>query len=136
MKAVDAAKVNENCRLTQNSEKTAEVTVERNLVNLKHWRKGQSGNPRGRPRGPRTPNIRAVLAPHGKFLAEAAVGLVDDAEAPVSLRIVALQLCFEYLWGKPQEGLVDDSEEFRPTPKGPPPPLPELQRIAKGALGT
>jgi len=109
--------------------------VGRNLVNLKQWQKGQSGNPRGRPRGPRTPNIRAVLAPHGKFLAETAVELVDDKEAPVSLRIVALQLCFEYLWGKPQDAALEPPADVRgQMPGGAQPTQEQLVKIAKGEL--
>ncbi len=104
--------------------------MERNPVNLTPWRKGKSGNPRGRPRGPRIPNVRAVLAPHGKFLAETAVGLVDDNEAPVSLRIAALQLCFEYLWGKPEERPVDEPEH---SPVIGPAMTPEQQEL-RGAI--
>ncbi len=49
MKAVDAAEVSENCSLTQNSE-TAVRKPWGNVSNLRPWRRGQSGNPGGRPK--------------------------------------------------------------------------------------
>ena len=66
------------------------------------FRKGQSGNPGGRPktRG-LIEEIKRACGENGSKLIRAILAIADDQAAPASTRLAALELLLAYGWGQP-----------------------------------
>lgn len=69
--------------------------------NLKPFRKGQSGNPGGRPKLPE--EINAAARAHTKKAISTLVDVVQDAKAPASARVSAAQAILDRGWGRAQQ---------------------------------
>lgn len=66
--------------------------------------KGQSGNPKGRPKGSlNLPEVRKMLAPHASTFEATLLELLEHDD--VRARIEALKIGMAYLWGKPLESV-------------------------------
>lgn len=68
-------------------------------ANLKPWRPGQSGNPRGRPRVP--PELRDLARAHTAAAIKALVAIMNDADASASARVAAAVAILDRGHGRP-----------------------------------
>lgn len=68
-------------------------------ANLKPWRPGQSGNPRGRP--PVPPELRDLARAHTAAAISALVEIMSDREASASARVAAATAILDRAHGRP-----------------------------------
>jgi hypothetical protein len=87
---------------------------ERNTVGLlPHWKPGQSGNPKGRPKTPLS-NARKALAPHEEKVVSSILALLNDSDWRAKSE--GLKYAVPYLWGRPPEvELTDEAVEINST---------------------
>lgn len=64
------------------------------------WTKGQSGNPKGRPKVP--DDVRELARMHTPAALLVQVGIMQDAEAPAAARITAAENVINRAYGKPE----------------------------------
>ena len=112
--------------------------TEKKLRNLRPFKPGQSGNPKGRPKGARnrlgTQFLEALEADFNQFGPEA-IALVREKKPEVYIRVVADLLpkeaninieageAFVELWRRISDGLGDDLADRVDAEQGPPPSL-------------
>src|SRR5687767_13186041 len=70
----------------------------KNTVGLRPWRKGQSGNPGGRPKMDRT--IVELAREHTAAAMQTLIDIAADKDAPPSARVGAAQAILDRGWGK------------------------------------
>jgi len=117
--------------------RVSDVTEKKKLRNLRPFKPGQSGNPKGRPKGARnrlgTQFLEALETDFNKYGAQA-IALVREKKPEVYMRVVADLLpkeaninveageAFVELWRRISDGLGDqlaervDEEQERPAP--------------------
>jgi hypothetical protein len=85
------------------------------------WKKGQSGNPRGRPKevGP----VRELAKRYTEAAIETLAEVMQDKAAPHSARIAAAEALLGRGWGKPQQAIEMAVEHSSPMP------MPDLAAI-------
>ena len=109
--------------------------TEKKLRNLKPFKPGQSGNPKGRPKGARnrlgTRFLEALEADFNQFGPEA-IALVREKKPEVYIRVVVPKEAninieageaFVELWRRISDGLGDDLADRVDAEQGPPPSL-------------
>jgi hypothetical protein len=76
------------------------MATDKNGHRLEHrFQPGRSGNPAGRPRGPK--DVREALQPKSRRFVDALVAALEDPDSRV--RIKAIELGLAYIYGKPSE---------------------------------
>ena len=79
--------------------------------NLKPWKKGQSGNPKGRAKIPE--EVRELARCYTQEAIEAQVSVMRDTEAPPAARVSAAENILNRAWGKPESNLtINAGSEF------------------------
>ena len=83
------------------------------------WKRGQSGNPGGRPRKPATVEARQVIhdvKEAAKALTAKAIAtlenVMDDPKAPPAARVSAATTVLDRGWGRPTQSIEGNAEPF------------------------
>ena len=72
------------------------------------WKKGQSGNPGGRPRA--EIHVRDLAREHTAEALAVMVEVMRNKKAPATARLGAAQGLIDRAWGKPAQTIVGDDE--------------------------
>ena len=72
------------------------------------WKKGQSGNPGGRPRA--EIHVRDLAREHTAEALKVMVEVMRDKKAPATARLGAAQGLIDRAWGKPAQIIAGDAE--------------------------
>lgn len=71
------------------------------MANVTSFKKGQSGNPSGRPK--ENLELQRICRTHGPDIVDFYLKVVKDKEQETSDRITAARLILEYGYGKPKQ---------------------------------
>ena len=82
-------------------------TVDR-TENLKPFRKGESGNPNGRPKIPA--EIREMARAASPEALQALIDVTQDSKAPHAARVTAADKILDRTWGKPAQPIDGDGQ--------------------------
>jgi len=74
--------------------------TDRRLANLRHFQKGQSGNPSGRVKIP--PDVKEMARGLTKEAIATLAAVMRDKAAPHSARVRSAEVILDRAWGKPE----------------------------------
>jgi hypothetical protein len=83
---------------------SATATNEKALANLKPWKPGQSGNPKGRPEG-----VEALARQYTPEAIRRLVRALDDNDSRVA--VTAAGMILDRGWGKPKQEIASEHPE-------------------------
>lgn len=89
---------------TENSGKST-GKAKGNPGNLRPWKKGQSGNPGGRPKIEGAEEIKEALKLHAPAAVDVVVSIMNDPEASSTNRLAAANAILDRTLGKPTQAI-------------------------------
>jgi hypothetical protein len=76
------------------------MNTDRRLANLRHFQKGQSGNPSGRVKIP--PDVKEMARGLTKEAIATLAAVMRDGNAPHSARVRSAEVILDRAWGRPE----------------------------------